>query len=251
VSGKTRWKYFTGLGATTVAPPTVGQDGVLVPSNDNYVHGMTRGAGGGTWPSAWKPANLGSPAQARSPTVPFAGGSRAFYSTLDGWVHAIDAKTGAILWETQIGTALQTGAGGAPAGIFTAFRGAWDHILVGTRQSAGNKFYFTTTTRVQSAVDNGAGSFLPKWNAQVGLTSPSPVLFWAAQNKLYVGMESWGGPSGAWLYDMSAATGGFTAIPLESGTPTAIGAPSLDTGVTPVMLHAGSVAGVIYAVQVP
>ena len=28
-----------------VAPPTVGLDGVLVPSNDNLVHGMTRGAG--------------------------------------------------------------------------------------------------------------------------------------------------------------------------------------------------------------
>ena len=50
------------------------------------------------------------------------GGSRAFYSTLDGWVHAVEAKTGAILWETQIGTAAQTGAGGAPAGIFTAER---------------------------------------------------------------------------------------------------------------------------------
>lgn len=387
VSGKTRWKYFTGLGATTVAPPTVGTDGVLVPSNDNYVHGMTRGTGGGPWPTAWKPANLGSPAQSRSPIVPFAGGSRAFYSTLDGWVHAIDAKTGAILWETQIGTALQTGAGGAPAGIFVAYGGDWDYILVGTRQSAGNKFYaldplfgtvidsfpsateiavvgeigavtgmaavdyargqvyfgtflgatnalwclklgppsdalqrgwevpravlgnidgspvtrgdrvyvgttagllwsiratdgldryshtpvglpepikgfpfpdrgsqalyFTTTTRVQSAVDNGAGSFLPKWSAQIGLTSPSPVLFWAAQDKLYVGMESWGGPSGAWLYEMNGATGAPSPIQLESGTPTAIGAPSLDTGVTPVMLHAGSVAGVIYAVQVP
>ena len=105
VSGKTRWKYFTALGATTVAAPTVGTDGVLVPSNDNFVHAMARGDTGGPWPSSWKPANLGSPAQARSPIVPLAGGSRAFYSTFDGWVHAIDAKTGAILWETQIGTA--------------------------------------------------------------------------------------------------------------------------------------------------
>ncbi len=132
VSGKTRWKYFTGLGATTVAPPTVGQDGVLVPSNDNFVHGMTRGTGGGPWPTAWKPADLGSPAQSRSPIVPFAGGSRAFYSTLDGWVHAIDAKTGAILWQTQIGSV----AGAAPAGIFVAYGGAWDYILVGTRQAS-------------------------------------------------------------------------------------------------------------------
>ncbi len=126
-----------------MAPPTVGADGVLVPSNDNLVHGLTRGTGpnGGTWPTAWKPANLGSQAQARSPIVPFAGGSRAFYSTLDGWVHAVDAKTGAILWETQIGTAAPTGAGGAPAGIFTDFGGDWDYILVGTRQAANNRFY--------------------------------------------------------------------------------------------------------------
>ncbi len=390
-TGRVRWKYFTGLGATTVAPPTVGTDGVLVPSNDNLVHGLTRGTGpsGGTWPAAWKPANLGSQAQARSPIVPFAGGSRAFYSTLDGWVHAVDAKTGAILWETQIGTAAQTGAGGAPAGIFTAFGGSWDYILVGTRQATNNRFYaldpatgavldsfptaaelgvvgelgavtgmaavdyargqvyfgtfggatnalwclklgppsdalqggsgwvvpkavlgnidgspvtrgdrvyvgttagllwsiratdgldryshtptgvpepikgfpfpdrgsnalyFSTTTRVHSAVDNGAADFNQKWNPQVGLTSPSPVLYWAAQDRLYVGMESWGGPAGAWLYDINAASGGANTIQLESGTPIAIGAPSLDTGVAPVLLHAGSVAGVIYAVQVP
>ena len=49
--GKVKWKYFTGTGATTVAPPTVGQDAALVPSNDNFVHGMTRGAAGGTWPT--------------------------------------------------------------------------------------------------------------------------------------------------------------------------------------------------------
>ncbi len=77
------------------------------------------------------------------------------------------------------------------------------------------------------------------------------MLYWAAQNRLYVGLQSYGGPAGAWLYDINAATGGATAIPLESGTPIAVGAPSLDTGVAPVLLHAGSAAGVIYAVQVP
>ena len=165
VSGKTRWKYFTGLGATTVAPPTVGQDGVLVPSNDNFVHGMTRGAGGGTWPTAWKPANLGSPAQSRSPIVPFAGGSRAFYSTLDGWVHAIDAKTGAILWETQIGSV----AGAAPAGVFVAYGGAWDYILVGTRQASNNRFY---------ALDPGNGAvidYYPKAGDPLGLSALGAV----------------------------------------------------------------------------
>ena len=339
VSGKIRWKYFTGLGATTVAPPTVGQDGVLVPSNDFLVHAMTRGAAGGNWPAAWKPANLGSPAQARSPIVPFAGGSRAFYATQDGWVHALDAKTGAMLWETRLETnAGPAAAGAAPAGIFAAFGGAWDYLLVGTAESDDNRFYaldpasgavldyyprvgdtqsglgailgmaavdyargqvyfgtrfgssantlwclklgppsdalqfgwvvpraaigdidgspvvrgsrvyvgsndgllwsiqaadgagryshtpsgppepikgfpfpdrgsnalyFSTTTRVHSAVDNGAGNFLQKWNPQIGLTSPSPVLFWQAQDRLYVGLQAWGVPAGAWLYDIA------------------------------------------------
>ena len=311
---------------------------------------MARGTTGGPWPASWKPANLGSPAQTRSPIVPFPGGSRAFFSTLDGWVHAIDAKTGAILWETQIGTAAQTGAGGAPAGIFTAFGGAWDYVLVGTRQSANNRFYaldpatgavidsfpdgpgdpvgelgavtgmaavdyargqvyfgtfrgatnalwclklgppsdalqrgwevpravlgrhrreprharrtactsapprgscgrsgpptaststatrrparrspsrasrsptggssalyFSTTTRIHSAVDNGAGNFLQKWPPLTGLTSPSPVLYWAAQDRLYVGMQAYpASPAGAWLYDVSAATGAHNPDP--------------------------------------
>ena len=389
-TGKTRWKYYTGLGATTVAPPTVGTDGVLVPSNDNLVHGLTRGAGpsGGTWPTDWKPANLGSQAQARSPIVPFAGGSRAFYSTLDGWVHAVDAKTGAILWETRISTAPQTGAGGAPAGIFTAFGGAWNYILVGTRQLSNNKFYaldpmsgavldsfpsatelalvgemgavtgmaavdyargqvyfgsilgatnalwclklgppsdalqngwvvsqatlggdvdgspvtrgnrvyvgtnagklwavdaasgaalyqynsldasvkgfpfpdrrngdiyFTTQVnplqgRVHAVTDTGTG-FTAKWASPVTAQKPSVPLLWTAGDRLYVGVE------------VAASGGGLLDIPIASGTPAVpidleptavvIGPPSLDTGVAPVLLHAGSEAGVIYAVQVP
>jgi outer membrane protein assembly factor BamB len=134
---KVKWKYFTGTGATSVAPPTVGQDAALMPSNDFFVHGMTRGASGGTWPASWTPPNLGSPAQARSPIVPFAGGSRYFVTTQDGWVHAIDAQTGAKIWETQIGPT----AVAAPAGVFVAYGGAADYILVGTSFGSNDHFY--------------------------------------------------------------------------------------------------------------
>ncbi len=126
---------------------------------------MTRGTAGGPWPAAWKPVNLGSPAQSRSPIVPFAGGSRAFYSTLDGWVHAIDAKTGAILWQTQIGSV----AVAAPAGIFVAYGGAWDYVLVGTRQASGNRFY---------ALDPGNGAvidYYPKAGDPLGLSALGAV----------------------------------------------------------------------------
>jgi outer membrane protein assembly factor BamB len=163
--GKVRWKYFTGTGATTVAPPAVGQDAALMPSNDFFVHGMTRGGTGGTWPTNWTPANLGSPAQTRSPIVPYAGGSRFFLATFDGWVHAIDAKTGAKIWETRIGSQ----AGAAPAGIFVAWGGAYDYILVGTRQLSNNRFY---------ALDPGNGAvidYYPKTGDPLGVAALGAV----------------------------------------------------------------------------
>jgi outer membrane protein assembly factor BamB len=140
-SGEIRWKYSTATSATSLAPPALHLGGVLAPSNDNYVHGMARGPAGGTWPSGWASANLGSPAQARSPIVTLGGVPRMYLTTFDGWVHAIDARSGAKLWDTRIGTAVFTGGGPAPAGIFTAYGGAWDYILVGTRQSSGSRFY--------------------------------------------------------------------------------------------------------------
>ena len=89
--------------------------------------------------------------------------------------------------------------------------------------------YFTTTSRIHSAVDNGPLDFQQKWLPLTGLTSPSTPLFWAAQNRLYVGMQAYPASTpGAWLYDVDAATGAATPIQLESGTPTAIGAPSLE-----------------------
>jgi outer membrane protein assembly factor BamB len=134
-TGRVKWRYFTG--AATLVPPTVGSDAVLVSSNDRLVHAAVRGPAGGAWPSGWSPPALGWPAQERSAIVPLAVGPRVFYGTQDGWVQAIDAKTGAKVWETRIGTA----GGAAPAGIFTAFGGAWDYLLVGTAEADDNRFY--------------------------------------------------------------------------------------------------------------
>ena len=87
----------------------------------------------------WTPVALGSIAQTRSPIVPLAGVSVAFIGTQDGRVTAIDTATGVTLWSTPL-----TPASGqaAPAGIFTAFGGAWSYVLVGTREnSTNNRFY--------------------------------------------------------------------------------------------------------------
>ncbi len=139
-TGKVKWKYNTGM--TALANPTVGQVAVLAPGNDRFVHAMTPGPGpaGGGWPPLWVPVNLGSEAQARSPIVPIGGISLAFYTTQDGWVHAIDAATGARLWDAQIATGPTSGQA-APAAILAGWGGGWDYLLVGTRMASGNKFY--------------------------------------------------------------------------------------------------------------
>jgi Calx-beta domain/PQQ-like domain len=129
-TGKVKWKYFTG--ATSVAMPSVGEDAILAPSNaDSSLHSMARGSGGGTWPANWPPVILGSLAQARSPVVPLTGGSRAFVSTQDGRIHAIDTATRAEAWVTLLPDGAATAA---PAVIFKPY-GAYDYVLVGT--SAG------------------------------------------------------------------------------------------------------------------
>lgn len=136
-TGRVRWKYFTG--ATAVAAPTGGLDGVVAVSNDLGVHVMERGSSGGLWPPQWSPVQLGGVVQSRSSVVTSDGVSRVFVTSQDGRVQAIDVTTGAVIWSTLLTPAP---AQAAPAGIFTAFGGAWDFILVGTNASAGsNRFY--------------------------------------------------------------------------------------------------------------
>ena len=153
-TGKIKWKLSTGM--TGMAPPTVGLDAVIGLSNNMYVQAMQRGAGGGVWPGPWKPIHLGDVGQHRAPVVPIGGVSRAFIATQDGRVHAIDTANGNLLWSTQLAPAA---ALGAPAGIFTAFGGAWDYVLVGTSAGDNNRIYALDpfTGAVLDAFDNGGG----------------------------------------------------------------------------------------------
>lgn len=136
-TGSIRWKYFTG--ATAVAAPAIGLDAVVGVSNDRGVHAMERGPSGGPWPPQWSPVTLGDVAQNRSPVVTSGGVSRVYVASQDGRVQAIDVRTGAVIWSTALTPAP---AQAAPAGIFTAFGGAYDYVLVGTHASTNaNRFY--------------------------------------------------------------------------------------------------------------
>ena len=138
--GPVKWAYSTG--ATSLAPPGLGAE-VLAVSNDRVVHALARGAGGGTWPPPFEPLLLGGVVQTRPPVV--SGGlvaghsSLAFLGAQDGIVYAVDAESGAPVWES---TTLGEGVQAAPAGLFVTFGAAFDRLLVGTRNATGaNRFY--------------------------------------------------------------------------------------------------------------
>jgi len=140
-SGRVKWKYETGTGATGVAPPTIALEGIFAVDNSGDVHAMARSAGGGPWPfgpPAWNPVNLGSPSQQRNPVVPLPLGPRLYLITQDGRVHALDVQTGAVAWSTALAPGPATGA---PAGIFTAFGGEHDAIFAGTSAANNNVFH--------------------------------------------------------------------------------------------------------------
>ncbi len=139
-SGPVKWAYSTG--ATAMAPPgirfTGGNAFVYAVSNDNILHAMEGGLGGGSWPPGWTPYALGAPAQSRPPVLGFAvdAGSPngvALLGSQDGSVHAVNADTGAPRWVAPIASMVQA----SPAGNFKGFDPtALDLVLVGTRNSS-------------------------------------------------------------------------------------------------------------------
>jgi hypothetical protein len=200
-TGKLKWKYATGTGTTGVAPPTIALEGILAVDNSGDVHAMRRSATGGPWPGgppAWNPLDLGSPSQARNPIVPSLAGSRAFISTQDGRVHAVDTKTGAVDWSTALAPGSVTGA---PAGIFTAFGGQHDAIFAGTSVADDNVFH---------ALDPGTGApitfFGPPGNPGIGPIGGMAVVDYsrAPQNRVCFASRQGSAPETLWCLNLGA-----------------------------------------------
>jgi outer membrane protein assembly factor BamB len=142
------WAFSTG--ATSLAPPGIGSGRVHATSNDNAVYAMDKATG--TWPTTpapgWTPVALTGPSQGRPTTIPTTvlGVSQnvIFVTSQAGTVHAINADSGQQQWQRLLdpdppnAPVLQA----APSGLFRAFGGDYDYILVGTRVSgAVNRFY--------------------------------------------------------------------------------------------------------------
>jgi len=182
-----------------VAPPTVGLDGVFAIDNSGAVHAMSRTASGGPWPAgppAWYPTGLGSPSQARNPIIPLGGVSRAFVTTQDGRVHALDTASGAVAWTTPL--ALGT-ASGAPAGVFSRFGGEHDAVFAGTSAANDN---------VLQALDPGTGAPLASFGfpADPGI---GPILGMAVvdysrspENRVYFASRQGTAPETLWCVEL-------------------------------------------------
>ena len=141
------WAYSVGGTSMSVVAPTVGTDAVYTVSTDGVVHAMERGDAGGPWPTDWNPVALGKAAHNRSPVVPLPQGSRLFVGTESGEVHAVDGKNGSLVWSRSPlfsagALASSGGVQGTPAGLFKAYYGLNDAILVGSNMGASNNTFY-------------------------------------------------------------------------------------------------------------
>jgi outer membrane protein assembly factor BamB len=242
--GPVKWTFTPGHYSTATAaslvPPTVGLDGIYSVGTDGVVYAMQRGTGptSGLWPPTWNPVALGKPAHNRSPVVTFSAGARLFVGTENGEVHAVDARTGSIVWSRAAGFPAgsqqlmpgSTGTQATPAGLFKSFGGLNDLLLVGTATSGGNTQFFAL-----DPVTGATRDYFPTG----GDTFPGPIdnvygmaVVDYASNKVYFGTAGsaftlWGldmGPSGApdlkllpapaWNPQPLGITGGTTGAPV-------------------------------------
>lgn len=232
-----KWAYSTG--ATSMVPPGIGPAAYTV-SNDRALHSMVRGTGatGGDWPVGWTPWAMNGPAQSRPPVVPTTavpGATRVvFLGSQDGHVYAVNADTGSPLWQSPLlGDVVQA----APAGIFTAFGGAFDYILVGTRNSSpGNRFYalkVSDGTVVGTPFDGGSATALGIISAGAAVDYPNRRVYFASR----AGTSS----NTLWCLDITAAGVSFAwAKPLGNID----GGPVLRSGRVYVGTNTGTVFGV-------
>jgi outer membrane protein assembly factor BamB len=255
-TGPVKWTYtpgyYGGSPAPSVVPPTVGADGIYTVSTDGVVHAMQRGDLGGLWPSNWDPVALGKPAHARSPVVPLLAGSRLYVGTESGEVHAVDARTGALVWSrsqffnnTQLMPASSTGVQATPAGLFKPWGGQNDLILVGTATGTNNTRFFALDPATGGTIDDypRAGD-----TGTIENVYGMAVVDYAAPNRVYFSTAGaagslWSldlGPMG--LPDLTLSAPAWNPKPLNAA---ANGSPVVRGG----RLYVGTVDGLVHSMR--
>ncbi len=240
-TGAVKWAFSTG--GFSVTPPTVGGAGIIATSNDLAVHAMARGPAGGEWPAGWLPFQVGGPVQSRSPVVPITVGTAnpvVFLGAQDGYVYSLDGALGGSPalppWPAHsVGAVVQA----APAGIFTAFGGAYDYLLVGTRDTAADNALVAldpATGGLLGSFNNGGGS------AGIGIINGTASVDYATGHVYFTSHAKAGGSATTlWCLQLVATPTVFTGCGWP--TPRALG----DIDSSPVLrggrIYVGSSAG--------
>jgi uncharacterized repeat protein (TIGR01451 family) len=241
-TGAVKWAFSTG--GFSVTPPTVGGAGIIATSNDLAVHAMARGPAGGQWPAGWLPFQVGGPVQSRSPVVPITVGAAnpvVFLGAQDGYVYSLDGAVGGSPalppWPARnVGAVVQA----SPAGIFTAFGGAYDYLLVGTRDaSADNQLVALdpSSGALVEAFTNGGGS------SGIGIVNATATVDYATRRVYFTSHAKAGGSSTTlWCLQLGPTTPVLSAC-VDWLTPRALG----DIDSSPVTrggrIYVGSSAG--------
>lgn len=242
-AGSVKWAYATG--GTAVAPATVSSVGILAMSNDRTVHALTRGSGGGEWPSTFVPTELAGVAHSRSPVVPFPaplnGAGNVLFVADDspsGVLHAINAETGQPVWPDQNQGNPVTAA---PGGMFLQFGGIDSLLFLGTRVlGAANEFRaVNATTGALVQAYNGAGS-----PGEIGPINGMPAIDYATRRVYFA---SWKRGAGDTLFCLEILAGGPPAFLYKWSRDLG------DISTSPVLrggrVYVGTNAGVIYSVN--
>ena len=203
VTGPVKWVYNTDSSA--LVPPAIGS--VYVLSNDHLVHSINPYPGNGEWPSGWIPPTLGAPAQARPPVVDLSIGTHTkelLLGSQDGRVRCVDGNSGQIIWTSPLlGEMIQ----GAAGGIFQAYGGAYDLVIVGTRNSGSyNSLYGLKayTGALAWEFDNGAGVDATKG---IGIIAGDIQVDYGGNRAYFASRQAEGGsPHTVWCVQFTGTT---------------------------------------------
>jgi uncharacterized repeat protein (TIGR01451 family) len=191
-SGPVKWAFSTGI--FSITPPTVGGAGVVAPANDRALYAMERGPGGGEWPTGWHPVQLGGAVQSRSPVIPLpvSGANPVVYlGAQDGNVYIVNGTLGGAAGFPWAPRSIASMVQAAPAGIFSAWGGGVNYLLVGTRDGGADNALVALDPGsgvVIDSFDNGGGA------TGIGIISGMASLDYANRRVYFTSHEN---PSGS------------------------------------------------------
>lgn len=219
-----RWRFFSGTGTTAMSPPGIGSV-LLVLSNDKTLYPLTRGLDGGTWAFGAKPLMMGGLAQHRPAVIPREENDNlSLIGAQDGFVRAVDADTGALLWTSDPFGMIQ----GGPSIWLSRFSGAPDDVVFVGSRNAGER-------NALHALDGATGatiwSFDDPGGDGIGIISGGASIDYVNGAAYFASHEFAPGAPTVWAVDLATGQkrwatplGSVSGSPIQRGNDLYVGA---------------------------